>query len=193
MVISRNIFLLLLFSGLSAPFLWAAETGSAREANVFFEKALEMETMDKLLDATNFYQLAILENPVHMKARTGLGRVYRIRKMYDRAIAEHARAKAINPGFSPNLAEMSLAWLEKGMTEDAIRTAETALKMDPGYGPAHYALAAGLDRTGQFAPALKHLERARQLGYFADPQRLDIVEPYWREQVALQSHSLPFQ
>ena len=115
-----------------------------------------------------------------MEARNKLGEIYRRRKLYDRAIAEHEQAKRVDPFFVSNLNNLALAYLKKGNNKASLREAQAALRIRSDFGPAHYTLAAVYDLIGQFNLALEHFNRSIQLGFQNDFEHLDIVKSYWK-------------
>ena len=159
----------------------AEEIKTPQDSTYFIKKGTDREKNNKLQDATVLFNLAILADNSSMNARSKLGEIYRKRKLYDRAIIEHKKAKRVDPFFVPNLNNLALAYLKKGNFQESIREAQGALRIRPNSGLAHYSLAVAYDLTGQFNLARENLNLAIKLGYQNDPEHLRIVQPHWEK------------
>jgi tetratricopeptide (TPR) repeat protein len=64
------------------------------------------------------------------------------------------------PGSAALRHEIGVIFLRNGFVEDGVRWQQTALDQDPGYRPAHLALAEHYQRTGQLDLAARHRRAA---------------------------------
>ncbi|MEI6631641.1 MAG: tetratricopeptide repeat protein, partial [bacterium] len=61
---------------------------------------------------------------------------------------------------------------------EAVASCQKALEIDPGLALAHYNLAVAYYYEKKYVLAIKHCDRAIELGYVAVPQFLELIKPY---------------
>jgi len=136
------------------------EKGILNEAIVEFKKAIEI-------------------NPNHPDAHNNLGTAYYHKGMYDEAIVEYRKAIEINPNHPGAHYNLGTAYRKKGMYDEAIDKFKKALEINPNLAMAHNNLAvAYYYYKGEYSLAIKHCDKAIELGSSVDPTFLELLEPY---------------
>ncbi|MBW1677995.1 MAG: tetratricopeptide repeat protein [Deltaproteobacteria bacterium] len=77
-----------------------------------------------------------------------------------------------------NKLTLGFAYSEKGLLEEALSEYLTAVAINPNCGRSHYNLAAGYYRKGEYAMAILHCDKARELGYAVCEDFLELLQPY---------------
>lgn len=131
--------------------------GSAREADRWFQKGLELEKagapFDEIVEA---YQRAVELDPRSVGALVNLGTVHFHRRDWAEAERCYQRALEVEPGYA--LAHFNLGNLydERGEAERAEARYEKALALSPSYADAHYNLALLCQGAGLLMKAVRH-------------------------------------
>ena len=69
-------------------------------------------------------------------------------------------------------------YANKGMYDKAIAEYKKALEINPEFAGAHYGLAIAYYYKEEYSLAIKHCDRAMELGQEVDPEWLKALEPY---------------
>lgn len=177
--------------GITEYFNKGLEYGSAgdfKQAQKAFEKVLELETqpsakktIENLLQITN----DVLEQRIQSEAGICLfkGVVYSRQFMLDEAIAEIKKAIGTNPKYVLAYKRLAGVYIAKGMLGDAIGEYKKIVEIDPNNAEAHFELAANYYFNKQYKLAIKHSDKAKELG-LKDPQLFNLLEnlePYRHE------------
>jgi adenylate cyclase len=84
---------------------------------------------------TEMARVAVAEllalDPNHVIAHHVRGFLLRVQRRTETAVDAFAAATAINPNFAPSHAQLGVSYLELGRPEDAIRSAERAIRLSP--------------------------------------------------------------
>ena len=115
-------------------------------------------------------------NPEMAIAYSNLGLAYIGKGMYDEAIVELKKALAMEPDLSSAHLNLGIAYTRKGMLEDGLRELTVALSIDPNYPKAHYNLAITYYMMGNRTEAIKHCNKAAELGIQIPEQLLERLE-----------------
>jgi tetratricopeptide (TPR) repeat protein len=137
--------------------------GMRGEAIELFKKSIEMDPGY----AEPYFNLAIIYSRI--------GDTEEAIDLYKRAITvkpDHAKAY-YNLGFLYNAA---------GMKEEAIEAYKDAIEIDKDYAKAHNNLADAYYSVGEYSLAIEHCDRALELGHEADPEFLNILKAYRRQE-----------
>jgi tetratricopeptide (TPR) repeat protein len=137
--------------------LKAAEAARRFEANVWFEKGLELESQGAPpAEVIQAYTSALELDPVSTGVLVNLGTVHFHLKNWDQAQEYYRRALEADPRYA--LAHFNLGNLydEKGDQAKALLHYLMALRLDPAYADAHYNLALLYQASGQVLRALRH-------------------------------------
>jgi hypothetical protein len=94
----------------------------------------------------------------------------------DQAVTTFQGVIELRPRSVRARAYLADALLLKGDAEEAIRVGLEAVRFGPDFGPAHSSLASAYCRTGNYAEAARHLERAMGLGVQPAPELLRDLE-----------------
>lgn len=135
----------------------AAMDRKQREAESWFEKALELEHHPAMLEqAMDAYKVAIALDPSMAAAMVNLGTLYFNIRDLEKAAKYYKRAVETNPAYP--LAHFNLGNLhdECGNRAKAQQCYLQALKLDPNYTDAHYNLALLYQATGETMKAVRH-------------------------------------
>jgi len=115
-------------------------------------------------DAETCYRMVVAHNPNSWTAHQNIGAEVFARGQLDDAAAEFHKVLELEPNYAQasKRAYFGLGGVSvrKGKQEEAIKLFETALKLDPTYGPAHNGIASALHRQGRLAEAIAEYERA---------------------------------
>jgi len=118
-------------------------------------------------DAETCYRMVVAHNPNSWTAHQNIGAEVFVRGQLDDAAAEFHKVLELEPNYAQasKRAYFGLGGVSvrKGKQEEAIKLFETALKLDPTYGPAHNGIASALHRQGRLAEAIAEYERAIHL------------------------------
>ena len=119
------------------------------------------------------------------------GTAYLNKGMLDEAIAEYKKAIEINPNDAMahnnlGLAYLGLVYLDIGMYDKAIAEFKKAIKVSPEYADADNNLAVAYYYKGEYSLAIKHCDRAIDLGYRVDRKLLEDLKPYRKVPVVIE-------
>jgi tetratricopeptide (TPR) repeat protein len=129
---------------------------AARSAPAHLNLGITLEAAGKLDDAASEYVVATRLKPDYATAWWSLGLIERKRKRTDAAIAALERAQAISPT-PARIADLGVAWRDKGNLAKATALFRRALAKDPRYTPARWHLAQTLAAAHQCAELRKEL------------------------------------
>jgi len=135
----------------------AASERKQREAESWFEKAIELEQNPAMLEqAMDGYKVAIALDPHMASAMVNLGTLYFNIRDLEKAEKYYKRAVETNPSYA--LAQFNLGNLydECGYRNKAQHCYLQALKLDANYTDAHYNLALLFQGTGETMKAVRH-------------------------------------
>ena len=134
-----------------------ADAGRIREAEIWFQRGLDLEEAGAPVeDAIEAYQKALELNPGAAGALVNLGTIYyRQRKFAD---AETYYREALDADPSYPLAQFNIGNLydELGRLEEAQEHYRLALELNPQYADAHFNLALLCERQGDNLRAVHH-------------------------------------
>lgn len=89
-----------------------------------------------------------------------LGVAYNRQKMFERSIAEHKKAIAVDPGFAQAYTHLGISYSMKGDFKAAIAMHQKAIDLDPQLAKAHYNLGVEYVQMGWAEEAIGAFERA---------------------------------
>jgi tetratricopeptide (TPR) repeat protein len=137
---------------------------SPRSARPYFNLANEYNQLGRYQEAVTFYKKAIEIEPQLVNAYNNLGVIYSNLGKYKEAIISFETAFAINPEYPDNINNMGIVYFQTGRIEEAINAFEKLLKKKPGNANAHQYLAALYYKQKKYNLAIKHCDRAAELG-----------------------------
>ena len=118
-------------------------------------------------DVETCYRMVVAHNPNSWTAHQNIGAEVLVRGQLDDAAAEFHKVLELEPNYAQASKRayfgLGTVSVRKGKQEEAIKLFETALKLDPTYGPAHNGIASALHRQGRLAEAIAEYERAIHL------------------------------
>lgn len=141
-------------------------------ANIYTSEA-------RLSEAIAFYQKAAELSPDHPVIYNNLGKIYKEIGKIEESIASYKKAIELNPRYATAYNNMGIVLstvLDK--EEEAIVVFKKGLEIDPNLASAHNNLAAAYYYTKQYDLAIKHCNKAIELGYKVSPELLRLLEPY---------------
>jgi len=124
------------------------------------------------------FEEAVKANPNDPNNHINLGAAYVAKAMWNEAIAEYKRALKINPDHPLARTGLGVAYLQKGMVDKAISEHRKALAVDPNFADVHANLAASYYSKKKYRLAIKHCDKASELGYSIQPGFLEALKPY---------------
>ncbi|UCC95152.1 MAG: tetratricopeptide repeat protein [Candidatus Omnitrophota bacterium] len=166
--------------------------GKFEEAVVVFEKAIEIDpqfvfaynnigllyhTMGETKKAIAFFQKAIEINPTYPEPYNNLGVSYATSGKNQEAISSYKKAIQFNPYYADAYHNLGLALYNTGKNKEAITLFKKSLEIDPNYTKAHYNLAVIYFHQNQHSLAIKHCDRAKELGYVTK-ELLEALRPH---------------
>lgn len=107
-----------------------------------------------------------------------IGFVYLQKGNIDEAIPALEKAIRWNPNFLQAYTTLANAYLMKGMIDESIETSLKVLDLEPGFAIAHNNLAIAYLEKGENDLAVKHVDKAVELGYEVAPEILKEVEAF---------------
>lgn len=132
-----------------------------------------------LLDnAISELQRALSINPEFAQAYCNLGLAFVGKRRYADGISVLKKAIAIDPDLAAAYMNLGMAYTKRGMIDDGIAEYQRALAIDPDYAKAHYNLAIAFYVKGNSAKAVKHCDRAAELGAEIHPQLAERLAPF---------------
>jgi len=88
---------------------------------------------------------------------------------WTRQLEAYEKALQYNPQLATVWMNLTSLLTMKGEDERALAAARRGLELEPDSPLAHNNLAVALYFSGEYATAMKHLEKAKELGYSVDP------------------------
>ncbi len=107
-----------------------------------------------------------------------IGFVYLQKGNIDEAITALEKAIRWNANFLQAYTTLANAYLMKGMIDESIETSLKVLDLEPGFAIAHNNLAIAYLEKGENDLAVKHVDKAVELGYEVAPEILKEVEAF---------------
>jgi TolB-like protein/Tfp pilus assembly protein PilF len=107
------------YVGLAYTYMVAAPRGWSDSPKSDFKKAFELAQKALALDDSLDMAHALL------------GRLYSYRRQYEKGISEGKKAIALGPGNSGNMAMLAITLRQAGMSEEAVKWAEKAVRINP--------------------------------------------------------------
>jgi len=96
----------------------------------------------------------------------------------DEAIFALEKAIRWNPKFLQAYTTLANAYLLKGMLDESIQTSLKVIELEPNFAVAHNNLGIAYLENGEGGLAVKHLDKAAELGYDVAPEMLKEIEKY---------------
>lgn len=125
-------------------------------------RAIALQRLNRFNDAIRAYEEVLRHHPDELVALTNLlGLIGR--EAPDEALEQLGRLYAVNPGYSPMVAQISLIYARLNDTPNAVRFMREAITLDPTNAVYHLNLAVLYDRAGQKPAAVRSYERTLEL------------------------------
>lgn len=125
-------------------------------------RAIALQRLDRFNDAIRAYEEVLRHHPDELVALTNLlGLIGR--EAPDEALEQLGRLYAVNPGYSPMVAQIALIYARLNDTPNAVRFMREAITLDPTNAVYHLNLAVLYDRAGQKPAAVRSYERTLEL------------------------------
>lgn len=135
-------------------------------------------TMGKFKEALSANAKALAIDPYFVKAYNNMGVIYYGTGKLDKAIECFARARTLEPGYINALNNLGNAYAKKGNLKEAIAAFKETLAVQPDNAEAHYKIASAYHDSGNDELAIKHGERAKELGYKNSSKLLEQLKSY---------------
>ena len=129
-------------------------------------------------EAIVLYKKAIAINPDLADAYNNLGNIYRDIDKKKEAIVLYKKAIAINPDFAEAYNNLGSTYCDIGKKEEAIVLYKKAIAINTNLEIVYYNLAVIYYNEKQYNLAIKHCNRAVELGYKVPSEFLKLLEPY---------------
>jgi tetratricopeptide (TPR) repeat protein len=167
--------------------------GNVSEELADFERALSINTNYALTHASlglsyakkgmndqaiAHFKKAVAINTNLASAHFNLASVYIVKHMWDEAIAHCRKVLAINPNVADAHNSIGMAYLGKNIPSEVIPPCKKAIAIDPNYAAAHNNLAVAYYYTREYNLAIKHCDRAIELGAPVHPGFLNALKQY---------------
>lgn len=128
--------------------------------------------------AIDYFKKALDINPNLVSGHVNLSSTYIVMKMLDKAIAHAETALSINPNIATAHNNIGMVYLIKDMPDKVIPPSKKAIDINPDYAAAHNNLAVAYYLTKQYNLAIKHCDKALELGAPVHPDFLNALKPY---------------
>lgn len=170
-----------------------ADAGNQKGAITLFNKALEADpryapAFERLVQfysakrdkerLAGLYKKAIAHKLDYFDAYYKIGNLYSDTGRHKDALALYRRAIEINPGSAKAYAALGSSYCQLGKNKMAAAFLKKAIELDPGLGVAHNNLAAACYYNKDYELAIKHCDRAVELGYQVSPKLLQLLEKH---------------
>jgi tetratricopeptide (TPR) repeat protein len=96
----------------------------------------------------------------------------------EEAISALEKAIRWNPKFLQAYTTLASAYLMKGLIDESIETSLKVISLEPDFAVAHNNLGIAYLEKKEYALAVKHLDKAVELGYEVAPEILDEIKKY---------------
>ncbi|MCF7875218.1 MAG: tetratricopeptide repeat protein [Candidatus Omnitrophica bacterium] len=124
------------------------------------------------------WRKAITIDPYDIDAHINLGLHYDKKRMFDESILEYKKALELNPDNTEALVNLGAIYNSTGMLDEAVVVLEKAATLDPNDAKAHNNLAIIYYQKKQYGSAIKHCDKAIELGAGVNPEFLEMLKPY---------------
>jgi len=125
-----------------------------------------------------YNEMAVKARPGFSEGYGNIGFVELQRGNIDEAIKALERATAFNFRYVQGFANLANAYLMKGRLEDSIEINLKALRLQPTFAPAHHNLAIAYLEKGDYHLAIKHCDKAKELGYAVPTEILAEIDSH---------------
>ena len=129
-------------------------------------------------EAIAAYKKAIELDPDYSAAYNNLGNIYSNMGRNDEAMALYEKATEINPDYKDAHYNLGNEYRGIGRNKEAIASYKKAIELDPYDAATHNNLAVAYYYEDQYELAVKHCDRAIELGFRVHPEFLKNLEPY---------------
>jgi tetratricopeptide (TPR) repeat protein len=116
--------------------------------------------------------------PDYAEALYNLGVVYERKGELEQAAAAYERARALSPDRFSLLNNLGNVYFRQGRIDEAIAAYKRALQLKEDFAGTHNNLAMAYFKAGEYALAMKHADRAQELGFSVNPQLVQDLLPY---------------
>ncbi len=121
--------------------------------------------------AQELNEMAIKAQPdTSAQAHANLGLIWQHRNELDKSIASYEKAIQYDPKLASVWMNLTSVLTMKGEDERALKAATKATGLEPDSALAQNNLAVALFFSGDYATAMNHVEKAKELGYSVDPK-----------------------
>ena len=96
----------------------------------------------------------------------------------EEAISALEKAIRWNPKFLQAYTTLANAYLMKGMIDESIDTSMKVIAIEPDFAVTHNNLGIAYLEKGEYSLAVKHLDKAVELGYEVAPEIMDEIKKY---------------
>lgn len=149
---------------------------NSAETNYNF--GLVLQEMGKLDIAIQYYKKTIAFDPYFIEAYSSLGATYGQKGMVDEAIVEFRKALTIDPDCIAAHNNLGVAYGLKGITDEAVAAFRRALTIDPALAETHKNLAVAYYTKKEYDLAIKHCDKAIELGFEVPNELLQSLEAH---------------
>lgn len=132
----------------------------------------------RLDEAISEYKKALVIKPRFAVVHSNLGVAYAKKGRLDEAISEQIKALWINPNLEEAHTNLGVVYHQKDDLDKAIYSYEQALAINPNLAWVHSNLAAIYLKKRQYPLAIKHCDRAIELGFKVNTKLLKGLLPY---------------
>ncbi len=173
------------------------DIGKYPEAGTLFKKSIELSPGNEdtynnfallyhdtgdYTEAIALYNKAIELNPNNAKVYNNLANAYKQIGKPQEAIALYKKAIQTNPDYATAYNNLGIVLCTAiGKKEEAIAVFKEALRIIPDFADVHNNLAVSYYYGKQYDLAIKHCDRAINLGYEVNPEFLKLLEPYRKQ------------
>jgi Flp pilus assembly protein TadD len=135
--------------------------GQARDADIAFQRGVELQATGRFNEATKAYDEAIQLGSNYLLAYNNRGAAYAALRQYERAIPDFDRAIELNPKYTEAYCNRGAAFGALKQYQRAIRDLNKAIELDPKYARAYNNLAWLLATAEE--PSIRNGRRAVEL------------------------------
>jgi tetratricopeptide (TPR) repeat protein len=163
-----------------------AECSKAVALNPNYAKAYNnlgilYSNMERKEEAVSLYKKSIALDSNCAEPYNNLAILYSDMGKEEEALVLYRKAIGLKRDFVEAYTNLGNLCANTGRNQEAIESYQEAIEINPGYARAHFNLSKAYFRTKAYGLALRHCDRAVELGYKVPEGYLDLLGPYRSE------------
>ncbi|MDK2823874.1 MAG: hypothetical protein PWQ67_1568 [Clostridia bacterium] len=135
-------------------------------AEIYYYLGNVSRNMGNLLEAIDYFEQSIKEDPNFFEAHYNLGKIYSMLKNSEKALKEYKKALNLNPGDVDTYVNIGVEFSNLGKSKEAIKMYEKALEFEPQSYLIYSNLGVEYTALGEYEKAIEFHKKALTLNTF---------------------------